>query len=112
MTHTNIPCTYVTLRTPLEAVAVKMFYQELTITVCSLYLPNEGNFPTTDFKNLLDELPTPYLILGDYNSKSHRWGSPLTPNYDITYKRGEDLIKIVDDRSLNILQLAEMKFAC
>ena len=103
LVNENIPCTRVRLTSPLEAVAVKMFYQEQTITICSLYLPPEGNFPVNDFKNLVNELPSPHLILGDYNSKSYRWGSPLTPNNELAYKRGEDLINIIDELSLCII---------
>ena len=80
----NIPSTRIELTTPLEAVAVKLFYQEQTLTVCSYYQPDQ-NFPEDDFKNLVAQLPSPHLILGDYNSKSDRWGSPFTPNEDAAY---------------------------
>ena len=93
------------LQSNLEAVAATVWYQNKKITFCSLYLPPGIAFPTENFINLLDELPKPFMILGDFNSKNNCWGSPIptvvTP--DISYNRGSKLLEILEDKSLHIL---------
>ena len=65
------PHSQLTLNTCLQAVAIRVTLKK-TITVCSLYLP--PSFNITDLDELLDQLPPPVLILGDFNSHSTLWG--------------------------------------
>ena len=64
---------HLNLNTRLQAVAVKI-YMNKPYTICSIYLPHE---PTNkqELENLLTQLPTPFLILGDMNAHSPTWGS-------------------------------------
>ena len=57
----------INLNTSLQAVAVKVILDK-AVTVCSLYLPPKVPFNVTDIQNLIDQLPTPFLILGDFNA--------------------------------------------
>ena len=100
-----LPSSPVPLQTNLEATAATVWYENKKVTFCSLYLPPGVNFPKDEFKNLLNELPTPFLILGDFNSKNTCWGSPINTSSpsDRCYKRGRDLLEILDDKSLHIL---------
>ena len=41
-----------------------------TITVSSIYLPPSMVFNTSDFYDLLQQLPPPILITGDFNSRA------------------------------------------
>ena len=45
-----------------------------SITICSLYLPPHCKFSKHDLENLINQLPRPYLLLGDFNSHSKLWG--------------------------------------
>ena len=45
-----------------------------SITICSLYLPPHCKFSKHDLENLINRLPRPYLLLGDFNSHSKLWG--------------------------------------
>ena len=100
----NLPTKEVQLQTNLEAVAATVWYQHTKMTACSLYLNPDIPFPINDFIALLDELPSPYLILGDFNCKNSLWGSPrVVANEPIAYRRGTDLLNIIEPRQLHIL---------
>ena len=60
----------VPINTNLQAVAVRV-----TITVCSIYLPPSQSCNLSDLENLFTQLPTPVLLLGDFNAHSPVWGS-------------------------------------
>ena len=63
----------VQLNTRLQAVAVKA-YTGKAVTICSLYLPPTEDFSENDILNLLNQLPQPYLVLGDFNAHNPLWG--------------------------------------
>ncbi|GBM83131.1 hypothetical protein AVEN_271651-1 [Araneus ventricosus] len=53
-----------TLSTNLQAVAIRIQMNSL-VTVCSLYLPPNERVSRTDLNNLISQLPSPFIILGD-----------------------------------------------
>ncbi|GBO33637.1 RNA-directed DNA polymerase from mobile element jockey [Araneus ventricosus] len=71
---THIPSIPLTLNTNLQAVAIRIQIQSL-VTVCSLYLPPSQHISQTDLNNLICQLPSPFIILGDLNGHSPLWGS-------------------------------------
>ena len=64
----------VQINTTLQAVAVCVILEK-PITICSLYLPPDLNFNVNNLQNLIDQLPTPFLLLGDFNAHNPIWGS-------------------------------------
>ena len=62
------------LNTNLQAVAARITLHK-TITVCSLYLSPSVTVYKQDLLNLIQQLPKPYLLLGDFNGHSPVWGS-------------------------------------
>jgi ribonuclease HI len=65
------------LNTGLQAVAVKATLHR-TITLCSVYIPPSYPLRQGELDQLIDQLPTPYLLLGDFNGHSDLWGSVKT----------------------------------
>jgi len=59
------------LRTNLQAKAVRIHLKK-TYTVCSIYLPHI-NVTYNDLSNLISQLPTPFVIMGDMNARSPMW---------------------------------------
>ena len=57
----------ISLNTTLQAVAVSVLLDR-KITVCCLYLPPNLSFNISDMQILIDQLPAPFLILGDFNA--------------------------------------------
>ena len=65
----GIPSSECTLNTSLQAKAVTISTSK-TITICSLYLPPSENLNIV----LIAQLPTPFVICGDFNGHSVTWG--------------------------------------
>ncbi|GFS80368.1 putative RNA-directed DNA polymerase from transposon X-element [Trichonephila clavipes] len=60
-----------------SAVAVRIHFTSL-ITVCCLYLPPNAVIHQQDLNNLVDQLPAPFVILGDFNRHCTLWDSVKT----------------------------------
>ena len=47
-----------------------------TITLCSVYLPprNNFNFNPKDLQDVIDQLPSPFILMGDFNGHHTLWG--------------------------------------
>ena len=86
----NFPHTPVPLNTNIQALAVQIHIHQL-ITVCTIYLPPNYFLQQHDLNNLIMQLPTPFIILGDFNAHNPLWGSPDTNH------RGQ----IIDDFIIN-----------
>ncbi|GFW01646.1 RNase H domain-containing protein [Trichonephila clavipes] len=76
-TSLDVPSSALPLRTSLQAVAMRIHSTSL-ITVCCLYLPPNAVIHQQDLNNLVDQLPSPFVILGDFNGHSTLWGSVKT----------------------------------
>ena len=86
--HSLIP-----LNTSLQAVAVSVLLDR-KITICSLYLPPSLNFNFNDVQNLINELPAPFLLLGDFNAHSPLWGGEIVDN------KGKVIERLVDTNDI------------
>ena len=62
-----------TLNSPLHAVAATITLDK-TFTICSIYLTPGETITKLNLKNVLDQLPRPFLLLGDFNAHSPVWG--------------------------------------
>ncbi|GBL79203.1 putative RNA-directed DNA polymerase from transposon X-element [Araneus ventricosus] len=59
------------------------------VTVCSVYLPPHDVISQQDLDTLVDQLPTPFILLGDFNGHSTLWGSDVTnshPSNPLNYR--------------------------
>ena len=74
----------VTLRTPLQAVAVRVWLGKW-YTVCSLYIPHVPLDPR-DLSSLLSQLRSPFLLLGDMNARSPLWGDSTLNAFGRTFE--------------------------
>ncbi|GFW50018.1 probable RNA-directed DNA polymerase from transposon X-element [Trichonephila clavipes] len=68
-TPLDVPSSALPLHTSLQAVAVRIHSTSL-ITVCCFYLPPNTVIHQHDLNNLVDQLPAPFVILGDFNGHS------------------------------------------
>ena len=64
----------VQLNTPLQAVAARVTLNKV-ITFCSIYLPPSDYVSKADVTNLIEQLPSPFVLLGDFNGHSPFWGN-------------------------------------
>ena len=73
LSRDGIPSSECTLNTSLQAKAVAISTSK-TITICSLYLPPSENLNIVLLSRLIDQLPAPFVICGDFNGHSITWG--------------------------------------
>ncbi|GBO00212.1 hypothetical protein AVEN_239574-1 [Araneus ventricosus] len=66
LTSNLYPSTPLILHTSLQAVAIQVHARTL-VTVCSVCLPPHDVISQQDLDTLVDQFPTPFLFLGDFN---------------------------------------------
>ncbi|GFU46754.1 putative RNA-directed DNA polymerase from transposon X-element [Trichonephila clavipes] len=83
-----------------SAVALRIHSTSL-ITVCCIYLPRNAVIHQQDLNNLVDQLPAPFVILGDFNGHSTLWGSvKMNP-------RSRQIEQVLSDHCLCLLNHEE-----
>ena len=70
----SCPQRHIDLSTELQATAVSVTLDK-EITICSVYIPPSFSLTSEHLNSLIQELPTPYLLLGDFNGHNILWGS-------------------------------------
>ena len=66
MHSTSFPVRNINLNSPLQAVAIQIQINTL-LTICSIYLPPSEPIQQIELNKLVDELPGPFIIMGDMN---------------------------------------------
>ena len=85
------------LNTPLQAMAARVTLNKV-VTFCSIYLPPSDHVAKTDLINLTEQLPSPFVLLGDFNGHSPVWGNE---SYNSRGQMLEDLFSEMDLCILN-----------
>lgn len=67
----------VQLNTNLEAVAIQIHLPQKW-TICNVYIPPNYQLEITEMEDLINQLPIPYIIVGDFNSHNSIWGCEKT----------------------------------
>ena len=68
------PHSYIKLNTPFQAVAIRLTLHK-TISICNVYLPPNRPIDKYDLVSLINQLPRPAILLGDFNAHNPLWGS-------------------------------------
>ena len=69
----SVQHSHIILNTQLQAIAVRACLDR-EITICSLYLPPRHRVTMNEMQVLVNQLPPPLLLLGDFNSHNPLWG--------------------------------------
>ena len=96
--NNNLPHDFIKLQSPLQAVAARVHLHKL-ITVCSVYISPSFAYSHHDLLDLYRQLPSPVLLLGDFNAHSTTWGcdSTLSDSHPIdSLLEAEELIVLND----------------
>lgn len=59
---------------PIQVMAVKV-YHPITYTICNIYIPPLKVIVKDDLIDIINQLESPYLIVGDFNAHNIIWGS-------------------------------------
>ena len=98
----NISSYKIDLQTPLQAVAVSIKCH-VRVTVCSLYLPPGDDIQLDQLQALMDQLPKPFMILGDMNAHHPMWHDPRP-----TDPRGETIVNFIERNDIALLDKNKM----
>ena len=99
----DVPSLPLRLTTPLDAVAVQVDLGR-KYSVCSLYLPPVSpntHISQNDLADLLDQLPRPFLLLGDLNGRHSLWGDVISNT------RGNLLASWIEHGDVGLLNTGE-----
>ena len=92
----NIAHTRINLNTTLQAVAVRCHLTRM-YTICNVYFPPNNQITFNQIYDLMEQLPLPYLIVGDMNARSPLWGD------HITNAKGKIIESVLDRMECGIL---------
>jgi exonuclease III len=91
-----IPHSPISLVSELQVVAVRVTLHR-TFTLCSIYLPPSDAIDINDLNSLIAQLPSPIILMGDFNAHSPFWGCD---NHD---NKGYIIEKFITDNDLFLL---------
>ena len=69
-------------------------------TICSIYIPPSSRLHRHDLDHLVDQLPAPYVLCGDFNGHNTLWGSQSTND------KGATLENFIDDHDMILLNMS------
>ncbi|KAJ8953314.1 hypothetical protein NQ318_012108 [Aromia moschata] len=92
----SIPYQEVPIQSDLQVIAIQIEFP-YKMTLCNIYLP-DFNWSIDDLLNISSQLPTPFIINGDFNAHNVLWGSGHT---DARGRMIETLIEEIDVVLLN-----------
>ena len=72
-----------------------------TLTVCNVYLPPSLDINFSDLEHLIQQLPAPFVLVGDLNAHSPLWGDVRQDS------RGKMVEKLLNDYNLCLLNTGE-----
>ncbi len=93
------------MNTNLQAVAARISFPK-EVSICCLYIPPSHNLKQKEIENLLEQLPTPFIIAADINGKHERW-SRLKND-----KNGNIINKILQEHHLEVLNNKDPTHFC
>ena len=106
LVHNSIHLLEIGLQSTLPVIAVKVTMSHLSFIVCSLFLPPGQLLSATDLFDLFSELPTPFIIVGDFNAHNSLCGSSQT------CQRGSLLEQLLLASNLILLNTGEPTHIC
>lgn len=94
--HQSFPYQELPIQTPYQAVAIRIQFHVL-VSICCIYLPRSTRIEETSLLHLINQLPSPRIIMGDFNSNNTLWGSNTID------ARGRTIEEVARQMQLNII---------
>ena len=79
LVHKKIAYTRLNINTNLQVIAIQLKLSQL-FTVCNIYINPDYPLNKRTIQDLINQLPEPYIIAGDFNCKSPIWGNNNSRN--------------------------------
>lgn len=74
----------------IRQLAILVKHKGLEFSIVCLYIPPQAKFSLQNLRTILNNVPSPFYVLGDLNAHNLAWGS------DITDGRGELVMNLID----------------
>ncbi|GBN69367.1 hypothetical protein AVEN_15743-1 [Araneus ventricosus] len=103
LTSNLYPSTPRALHTSSQAVT-KQVHARTLVTVCCVYLPLHDVISQQDLDTLVGQLPTSFILLGDFNGHSTLWGS------NVTNSCGRQIERLISNNCLCLLNNDEKMY--
>jgi hypothetical protein len=94
--HNSTPFSEIPLQTNIQAIAIKINIHRV-FSICSIYISRSHELSKQSLTALIQQLPRPFVLVGDFNSYNILWGCPTTDT------RGRELESFIIDNQLNVL---------
>lgn len=76
LVRSHVPHCHIAVNSTLQATAVRISnVLERAITLCSLYIPPTSKLMLNELCGLVEQLSSPYILLGDFNGHNPIWGT-------------------------------------
>ena len=69
----QIPHAVLPLQTNLQSIAIKVSLHQTIISICSIYIPPKHKLNKNEIENLIEQLPTPIILMENFNAHSKMW---------------------------------------
>ena len=92
----DVPQNQISIDSDLQVIAVKITLHK-SINICSIYIPLHDPINESKLNKVIEQIPKPHILLGDFNSHNTVWGCLQT------HKKGKDLENIINSNNLCIL---------
>ena len=99
----DIPQSNFPIQTNIQAIATRVTLHK-TITICSIYLPPNKEINEKELENLIEQLPKPFILLGDFNSHNILWGCKQTN------PKGNKIEHLINKNNLCLLNRKEQTY--
>ncbi len=77
----NIYSVRLPIQTTLQIVAIRAHFGHQATTIVNVYLPPNEPIPEADFLKVFNQLPPPFIVLGDFNGHHTYWGATRTNSH-------------------------------
>lgn len=97
LVHSSLSFTRIDVESEHQVLTVRIGFSQL-ITVCNIYISPQEQIRRQSIMHIINQLPPPFILVGDFNCKHPLWGDPLT---DARGRILEDIIQSEDISLLN-----------
>jgi len=100
--HSSYPYSEIQIVSPIQVVAAKIrIHPSKVVTIASIYISGKHPFVESQFNDVINTLPRPFILMGDLNAHHSIWGNVTID------RRGRLLENLVRDQQLNIINTGQ-----
>lgn len=71
----SIMSSAINIQSTIQNIVIRIHLPTIEFTIACVYLPPDLELTIRELQFFVDQLPAPFLLVGDFNASHHRWGS-------------------------------------